>query len=173
MSDDVVENLKQPSQWLRIAFMLALAVALYVTGIILTLLIVAQVLFSLLTGRDNQNLREFGLDLTNYVQDILKFLTYSSEFRPFPFSPYSRQADDSDPHYSAPAEDISADNTAKASASADPAPSKPASRAASKKPTTKTSSPAQPKPKAPSKPRKPAAKKAPSADSGNNESPSG
>lgn len=88
MSDDIVENLKEPSQWLRIAFMLALAVALYVASIVLTLLTIAQAAFSLLTGKDNVNLRALGKDLATYVHQILAFLTYNSELKPFPFSAY-------------------------------------------------------------------------------------
>lgn len=88
MSDDIVENLKQPAQWFRIAFMIALAVALYLAGMILTLLIVAQALFGLLTGADNRNLRELGASLTLYVRQVLDYLTYNSEFKPFPFAPF-------------------------------------------------------------------------------------
>lgn len=88
MSDDIVENLKQPKQWFRIAFMIALSVALYLAGTILTLLIVAQALFGLLTGTDNRNLRELGAALTRYVRQVLDFLTYNSEFKPFPFAPF-------------------------------------------------------------------------------------
>ena len=88
MSDDIVENLKQPSQWLRIGFMLALAIALYVASVILTLLTLAQAVFSLLTGSDNVNLRALGRDLATYVKQILDFLTYNSENKPFPFSDY-------------------------------------------------------------------------------------
>lgn len=88
MSDDIVENLKKSSQWLRIAFMLALGVALYVASVVLTLLTIAQAVFSLLTGKDNENLRALGKDLSTYVHQILEFLTYNSELKPFPFSPY-------------------------------------------------------------------------------------
>lgn len=88
MSEDIVENLKQPTQWFRIAFMIALAIALYLAGMILTLLIVAQALFGLLTGTDNRNLRELGAGLTLYVHQVLDFLTYNSEFKPFPFAPF-------------------------------------------------------------------------------------
>ena len=65
MSDDIVENLKEPSQWLRIAYMIALAVALYVASVVLTLLTIAQAVFSLITGKDNLNLRALGKDLGN------------------------------------------------------------------------------------------------------------
>lgn len=88
MSEDIVENLKQPAQWIRIAYMIALAVALYLAGMVLTLLIVAQALFGLLTGADNRNLRDLGAALSQYVRQVLDFLTYNSEFKPFPFTPF-------------------------------------------------------------------------------------
>lgn len=88
MPDDIVENLTRPEQWLRVLFMAALVVALYVVGLMLTLVTVGQVLFSLMTGSDNGNLRALGKSLTLYVRQILDFLTYNSEIKPFPFSPY-------------------------------------------------------------------------------------
>jgi len=88
MSDDIVANLKKPTQWFRIAFMIALSIALYLAGMVLTLLIIAQALFGLLTGTDNRNLRELGAGLTHYVRQVLDFLTYNSEFNPFPFAPF-------------------------------------------------------------------------------------
>lgn len=88
MSDDIVENLRQPSHWFRIAFMVAMAIVLYVVSLVLTVLTVAQALFSVFTGSDNENLRSLGKDLSTYVHQILEFLTYNSEVKPFPFSPY-------------------------------------------------------------------------------------
>jgi hypothetical protein len=43
-------------------------------------------LFSLITGEDNQHLRRFGHSLSTYIYDVLKFLCYSSEEKPFPFA---------------------------------------------------------------------------------------
>jgi hypothetical protein len=88
MSDDIVENLTQPSQWLRVLFMIVMVVALYVVGLMLTLVTVGQVVFSLVTGGNNDNLRALGRSLTLYVKQILDFLTYNSEIKPFPFSAY-------------------------------------------------------------------------------------
>lgn len=88
MSDSIVENLKEPSRWLRIAYMIALAIALEVASIVLTLITIAQALFSLFTGKDNVNLRALAKDLGIYVLQIIEFLTYNSELKPFPFSPY-------------------------------------------------------------------------------------
>jgi len=88
MSDDIVDNLKEPSHWLRILFMLGFSVALYVVGMVVLVLTLAQVLFSLLSGKDNPNLRSLGSSLSRYIFEILMFLTYNSEVRPFPFTPF-------------------------------------------------------------------------------------
>lgn len=95
MSDDFVENLKKPSAWLRILFMAGFVVALYVSGMILMVLMLAQILFSLLTGDDNPNLRRLGGSLAAYVAEILAFLTYNTQQKPFPFLafPLPPQAD--------------------------------------------------------------------------------
>lgn len=91
--DSVAGNLKQRSTWLRILFMLGFGLALYVVGIVLLFVTVAQALFSILTGSDNRNLRLLGADLAEYVNQILRFLTYNSETRPFPLGPFPDQAD--------------------------------------------------------------------------------
>ena len=85
MSDDVVDNLKESSTWVRILLMAGFAVALYVTGVVLLVITLAQILFSLITGDSNANLRRVGASLSDYVAQILAFLTYNSESRPFPF----------------------------------------------------------------------------------------
>jgi len=93
-SDDISENIRQRSQWVRIFFMLAFTVALYVTAVVLLVLVIAQALFALLSGRDNLNLRRLGANLTAYVSEILAFLTYNSEHRPFPIGPFPWLDDD-------------------------------------------------------------------------------
>lgn len=92
MSDDLVRNLKQPSAWLRVLFMAGFVIALYVAGVILLVLMLAQIVFSLLTGEDNSNLRRLGAGLATYVSQILAFLTYNTEQKPFPFLPFPADA---------------------------------------------------------------------------------
>ena len=86
--DEVVHNARQPSTWLRILFMLVFCVILYVVGVIFFVLTVAQALFALLTGADNDNLRRLGQALTVYVTQILSFISFNTEERPFPFMPF-------------------------------------------------------------------------------------
>ena len=90
MSDELIEivdNIKQPSVWIRVLFMIIFAVASYIIILPLVLVLsIAQALFVLITGEINANLRYFSATLELYVSQIIKFLTYLSEVKPFPFS---------------------------------------------------------------------------------------
>jgi hypothetical protein len=85
-NEELKSNLLSSKHWLRLVFMVLFAVLLQVVGIIMWVLVILQFVFSLITGRDNSNLREFGQSLSTYIYQILKFLTYNSEEKPFPFS---------------------------------------------------------------------------------------
>lgn len=104
MSDDFSENIRKPSHWLRILFMVGFIIALYVTGIILLVVVIAQAVFSLVTGGDNRNLRGLGANLTAFVRETLLFLTYNSDRKPFPFAPFP-VVDDDDEEAEDPEED--------------------------------------------------------------------
>ncbi len=94
--EEIVDNIKKSSAWIRVLFMLVFAAALYF--IILPLILVlsiAQALFSILTGDSNANLRYFSATLELYISQIINFLTYNSEEKPFPFSDFPEVEDGS------------------------------------------------------------------------------
>jgi len=99
MSDELeefVDNIREPSFWTRILLMIAFALVFYI--IILPLILVltiAQALFTLITGEGNANLRYFSRVLALYVPQLIEFLTYLSERRPYPFSDLPEVEDDS------------------------------------------------------------------------------
>jgi len=89
--DDIVDNLRHASAWIRIVFMLAFAVVLYlIIAPVVFVLMIAQALFSVITGSSNENLRFLGAALARYVLQILEFITYNSENKPFPFSDFPK-----------------------------------------------------------------------------------
>ena len=49
------------------------------------LVIGGQFLTLLLTGSDNKNLRNFGQSLASWIFQIMQFLTFNSNSKPFPF----------------------------------------------------------------------------------------
>ena len=85
-NEQIKSNLTSGKHWLRLVFMLIFAAILQVASIVMWLLVIAQFVFSLVTGEDNKNLRTFGHGLSCYIFETLKFLTYASEDKPFPFA---------------------------------------------------------------------------------------
>jgi len=84
--DQVKQNLQNTNQWIRILYMVLFWIVLYFSMVVTGVLIFIQVLFALITGEDNKNLRNFSADLTKYINQILLFLTYNEDRKPFPFA---------------------------------------------------------------------------------------
>ncbi len=95
--DDIVDNLREPSTWIRILFMIGFAVVLYmIIAPIVVVMMVVQALFVMFTGSSNANLRRFGRAIGQYVAQILQFLTYNSHAKPFPFADFPSLDDEDD-----------------------------------------------------------------------------
>jgi hypothetical protein len=87
--DDIVDNLREPSAWIRVLFMVGFALVLHlIVGPIIIVLMIVQALFKLITGETNFNLRRFGRALGQWVYEVIQFLTYNSKEKPFPFSDF-------------------------------------------------------------------------------------
>lgn len=85
-NEQIKSNLTSSKHWLRLVFMLIFAAVLQLASICMWILVIVQFLFSLITGQDNSGLRKLGHELSIYIFDTLKFLTYASEEKPFPFA---------------------------------------------------------------------------------------
>jgi hypothetical protein len=85
-NEKLKSNLTSSKHWLRLVFMLLFAAVLQLASLVMWILVIVQFFFSLITGEDNQHLRRFGHSLSTYIYDVLKFLCYSSEEKPFPFA---------------------------------------------------------------------------------------
>jgi hypothetical protein len=72
--------------WLRGLFMLLFAVLYTIAEVVVTAVVLLQFLIVVVTGERNERLTGLGERLSLYVYDLLRFLTYNSEQRPFPFS---------------------------------------------------------------------------------------
>lgn len=91
--DSLKSNILSPDHWIRLVFMILFGLVLQVASLVVGVVVLLQFLFALLTGADNENLRAFGASLTRYIADTLKFLTYNSEDKPFPFADWPQQDD--------------------------------------------------------------------------------
>ncbi len=86
MDEQLKSNLTSGRHWMRLIYMILFAVFLQVASVVMTVLVVVQFLFALITGADNINLRKFGDSLSIYIFSVLQFLIYNSEEKPFPFA---------------------------------------------------------------------------------------
>ena len=97
MSEDVIEpesqetgqleeNLKRRSTWVRLLFM-AVFVAIYMlTRIVFGAVVVFQFLWVLFTAETNSQLTQLGQSLATYTYQVMRYLSFNSEDKPFPFN---------------------------------------------------------------------------------------
>jgi len=72
--------------WVRGLYMLIMALAYQISGTLMFIAAIFQFLVILITSRPNTQLLSFGRSLGRYFQQIVNFLTFSSEEVPFPFN---------------------------------------------------------------------------------------
>lgn len=84
----MTEELKQTRRdtWFRLLFVLLFAVIYSIAEIVLFFTVIVQFGFVLITGQRNDKLLEFGAALSEFIYQILRYVTFNSEDRPFPFS---------------------------------------------------------------------------------------
>lgn len=85
MDHELKENLKQKKTWLRGLYMLLFAIFYSVAEIVILVVVVFQFLLALFTARTNARLVLFGKSLSTYVYQVMLYLTFNSEDKPFPF----------------------------------------------------------------------------------------
>lgn len=88
MDDEMKDNLTARATWVRAVWMILFAVALYVTEFVLAAVAIVQFLSALIAGRPFDRLAEFGAQLAQWIGEVVAFLTFASEAKPFPFAPW-------------------------------------------------------------------------------------
>lgn len=88
MDEEMKSNLKSKSIWVRGLFMLLFAALYGVAELVLVVVAVFQFGHALFTGRPNDNVTAFGRSVGRYIFEITLFVTFNTDDRPFPFSPW-------------------------------------------------------------------------------------
>lgn len=78
------ERLTSRSTWIRFVFMCIAAVLLWLAGLVGVFVVIGGYLWVLFTGEVNEQLRSVGASLAEYVRELVRYLTYNSDERPFP-----------------------------------------------------------------------------------------
>ncbi len=85
----IKENIRSRPTWTRGLFMLLFAVIYGLAEIVITAVVVFQFLYVLIAGKSIHNLLLFGQGLSTFVYDIMLYLTYNTEEKPFPFGAWT------------------------------------------------------------------------------------
>ena len=88
MSMAIKQNIANRDVWLRGLFIVIFGVILYFAFILVWLLVVFQFVSKVVTGNLNRQLADFSSGLLRYISQILGYITFQSDERPFPFSPW-------------------------------------------------------------------------------------
>ena len=81
------QQLLVKDKWMRLLYMVLFGFIGYMIRFVALILIVLQFFTVLFTGTSNATLLQLGQVLSTYTYQILLFLTYNSEEKPYPFSP--------------------------------------------------------------------------------------
>lgn len=82
---DVKAHLKDTNAWLRLLYMLLFGIIYSVAEVVLLAVVVFQFLFVLFGGSRNERLLSLGGQLSTFIYQLLRYLTYNSDIRPYPF----------------------------------------------------------------------------------------
>lgn len=87
MSEDSGSRATDVNEWLRLLFMLLYAaVIFYVIKLIVTVILIIQFVSRLITGSSLERLRTFSAQVSAYGYQILQYVSYNSDDKPFPLS---------------------------------------------------------------------------------------
>ena len=90
MSDELKAHLKERKTWRRGLYMLLFVIFYSIAEIVITAIVLFQFLMALFTGRTNERLVKLGQSLGTYVYQILQFLTFNSDYHPYPFGAWPK-----------------------------------------------------------------------------------
>ncbi len=86
MSETLKNNIGRVEVWVRLLYMLLFAVIYGVAKFLVAAVVVLQFGFVLLSASTNANLLRFGAQLSHFMYQVLLYLSFNTELRPFPFS---------------------------------------------------------------------------------------
>ena len=88
MKEEMRENLIDEGIWMRGLFMVLFLIAYNIVEFLILLVALFQFVAVLFTGRVNETVLRLGNNLSLFALETFQYLTFNSNLRPFPFSPW-------------------------------------------------------------------------------------
>ncbi len=92
MSNDIKDNIKQQSTWKRGLYMVLFSIFYTIAEVLLVAIVVFQFALKLVTGDTIDRLRRLGQSIGTFIYQIIQFLTFNSEYHPYPFGNWPKGA---------------------------------------------------------------------------------
>ena len=89
-NEEIKRNLKNSHSWQRGFYMLLFVLFYGLAETIILLIAVFQFFHVLITETTNKQLLNFGASVAKYIFQIMEYLTYHSQEKPFPFAEWPR-----------------------------------------------------------------------------------
>ncbi len=146
MKNEMKSSLTAADTWTRGLFMLLFVVIYSIAEFVLGAVVFFQFIHVLATREINERLRAFTTDVSVFIYQILQFLTFNSEVKPYPFAPWPdgpadlESLDMLDNIQAADGVDIVVDTDVKNEAGSEPESESEAEPAAEQKPVTASKS---------------------------------
>ena len=91
-SEDIKQECLTGSKWLRLVFMIVFATVSYFGLCLVWVISFFQFIFYLVTGKSNKPLTTFSSSLGQYISEIISYLCFNEEDKPFPFTEWPSQS---------------------------------------------------------------------------------
>ncbi|MDH5472342.1 MAG: DUF4389 domain-containing protein [Gammaproteobacteria bacterium] len=88
--NEIKDNLTEQKTWVRGLYMLMFAIFYGIAKVVLSAVIIFQFLLVLFTAETNTRLLKLGQSLSTYSYQIMMFLTFNSEYQPYPFGAWPK-----------------------------------------------------------------------------------
>ncbi|MFT4610043.1 MAG: hypothetical protein ACJAUT_000282 [Cellvibrionaceae bacterium] len=88
------DRLLSVDHWLRFGFMALFILILSVVSYLIVGLVILQFCWALIAGEGNDKLRDFGSSVSRFILHVLRFLTYNTDIKPFPFTDWPESEND-------------------------------------------------------------------------------
>lgn len=90
MDERLKQHLTARATWLRGFYIVLFTIIYTIAEIVLVAVVVFQFLSTLVTGGTNQRLLALGQSLSTFVYQILCYVTFNSDTRPYPFDAWPK-----------------------------------------------------------------------------------
>ncbi|WP_334129928.1 DUF4389 domain-containing protein [Sneathiella sp.] len=88
MTDDIGTNVKSNATWTRLIYLILYGIIYWFANFVLFAIAIVQFIKTLLSGSPFEQLQAFGSSFAEYNRQLVAYMSYHSDFKPFPVGPW-------------------------------------------------------------------------------------